>query len=113
MNALNVSITTSELDATTKDAMWALYQPFYYYSKGSFMKRFERHTHYALYYRNDRLVGFTGLRIEKIATESIPSMTIYFGQTIVAPGARGRGLIVRTGLVLLQQYWKDLLQAKV
>lgn len=114
MNAskIHIDITSNDLSHETKEAMWAIYQPYYHYEKETFLARFVKNNHYALYYSEGTLVGFTGLRINHIKIEHQKHFLIYFGQTVVTQGFRGKGLIRMTGMKLIRQYWKEILLSK-
>ncbi|MEL6588546.1 MAG: hypothetical protein AAFQ68_00615, partial [Bacteroidota bacterium] len=112
-NKTTVQILDGPPTATIREQMWELYSQYYHYSKETFMERIPRNDHYALYYKGEQLVGFTGLRITPFRFDSRWRMTIYFGQTIVHKAFRGRALIQKTGFELLRRYWYYFLFAKV
>lgn len=110
---IHVRLQDNRLPAQDIAEMWTLYKPFYHYSYENFVERISRNTHYAIYRQYGRIVGFTGLRLEKVTVANQRFFTVYFGQTVVAPEARGKGLILRTGLVLLRRYCATLLTHKL
>lgn len=77
------------------------------------MMRFEKNTHYALYFSKTQLIGFTGLRIENPIIKHKKRLLIYFGQTVVHPKYRGQSLFRRTGLKLLRKYFLSILDSKI
>lgn len=110
---IEIQLCTNDLMETTIQEMWRIYEPYYHYSAESFRARIQKNTHYALYYEGARLVGFTGLRIQKINIERKRYLTVYFGQTVITDGVRGKGLINRTGLKIARKFWRSLLTRKV
>lgn len=113
-DTIEIQITTNkELTPASVEQMWRIYAPYYHYSEESFRARIHKNTHYALYFQAGRVVGFTGLRIQKINIDRKRFLTIYFGQTVVTNAARGKGLINRTGLKVARMFWRSLLTRKV
>lgn len=110
---IKIELCDNKLSEQVIAEMWAIYQPFYHYSEQSFRERIERNTHYALYRQDSRIVGFTGLRIQKINLVNDKFLTVYFGQTVITNQVRGCGLINRTGLLLMVKFWRSLLSRKV
>lgn len=111
-SSIQVTLTDNRLSQATKEQMWDIYQPYYSYEKSSFLARFEKNTHYALYHIGKQLVGFTGIRINDIKVERKKQLLIYFGQTVVTHACRGKNLIQRTGMKLIRRYWKQILFSK-
>lgn len=112
----NIKIQITTNDQLTPDSvqqMWNVYAPYYHYSEESFRARIHKNTHYALYYMAGKVVGFTGLRIQKINIDRKRFLTIYFGQTVVTDAVRGKGLINRTGLKLVRMFWRAMLTRQV
>jgi hypothetical protein len=110
---IKIELCGNDLEEWVIAEMWAIYEPYYNYSEKNFRERIDRNTHYALYRRNGRIVGFTGLRIQKIDLAGDKFLTIYFGQTVVSNQVRGCGLINRTGLLLMTKFWRAFLSRKV
>lgn len=110
---IDIQLCTNALSEATIEQMWSIYEPYYHYTAESFRARIEKNTHYALYYDAGRLVGFTGLRIQKINLKRKRFLTVYFGQTVVTDGVRGKGLINRTGLLLVRKFWTSFLTRRV
>ena len=106
---IKVSLATNDLSEETKEAMWAIYRSYYHYDRSVFMERFGRNTHYAFYRSGDRLIGFTGLRINRTKVSQCSRLLIYFGQTIIEREYRGQGLIQRTGALLCYRYFWQIL----
>ena len=105
--------TNDELTPASVQQMWNIYSPYYHYSEESFRARIRKNTHYALYFQKGKVVGFTGLRIQKINIDRKRFLTVYFGQTVVTDAARGKGLINRTGLKIARLFWRSLLTRRV
>ena len=106
---ISVSIETNNLSAATKEEMWELYRHYYFYDKTYFMKRIESNTHFSFYKSQERIVGFTGLRINRSMVKGRKQFAIYFGQTVIHEECRGKSLIPMTGAKLCLKYWKELL----
>ncbi|MEL7250571.1 MAG: hypothetical protein AAFO03_19240 [Bacteroidota bacterium] len=112
-NKISIQICTNDLREEVITEMWNIYSPYYHYSAESFRARIQKNTHYALYWAGAKLVGFTGLRIQKTKVERKRFLTIYFGQTVVTDGVRGKGLINRTGLKIVSMFWRSFLTRQV
>ena len=97
----------------TREEMWSIYHSFYHYSKEDFMKRIPRNTHYALFRDNGKLVGFTGIKIDNFNYKDKDTLLIYFGQTIITRGARGKSLIPIAATKLIMLFWKKFLFSNV
>ena len=109
---ISIMIQENELSEKLKMEMWHLYQRYYAYSKQDFLKKMEKNNYYALYYYNDNLVGFTGLRINDIKIQRQNYFLLYFGQTVIDQSFRGQQLIQRTGTKLCLKFWNKLLFSK-
>lgn len=110
---IKVTISGNALTTTIKEEMWALYRRYYHYDKDYFMKRIHRNNYFSFYTVNNKIVGFTGLRINRTEIDDRQCLLIYFGQTIVDQDYRGRSLIPRTGAKLMIRYWKDLIRGNL
>ena len=77
---IKIEICGNYLEERVIAEMWAIYEPYYNYSEKKFRERIDRNTHYALYRRNGRIVGFTGLRIQKINLAEGKFLTIYLAK---------------------------------
>lgn len=110
---IQVTISSNELTATTKEEMWKVYQKYYNYSREYFMQRIDSNNYFSFYKLNGRIVGFTGLRINRTEVCEKESLLIYFGQTIIDKKHRGNALIPRTAFKLFLRYWKDLLKGRI
>ncbi|MEM9823374.1 MAG: hypothetical protein AAF985_19990 [Bacteroidota bacterium] len=97
------------LSPAQKENMWLIYKHYYHYSKESFMARINRNTHFALYQRNGKIGGFTGLRINALLLGGRKRFLIYYGQTILPWGYKGATLLPLTALKLVLKHWKELL----
>lgn len=107
-----IELRTNSLTLAEREAMWRLYAPFYHYTRDDFMRRIPGNTHYALYWRGEALVGFTGLRLQDMTIAGREHFLVYFGQTVVAPEVRGKGLINRTGWLLFRRFWTSFLHKR-
>lgn len=96
-----------------KVEMWRVYKGFYHYSEPYFMERIHSNTHFSLYLHEGRIVGFTGLRVDKTRANGRRQLLIYLGQTVVARQYRGQSLLPVTCLLLALKYWKELLTSEV
>ncbi len=115
MKSQKVKITLREnnFSEETKEQMWEIYKKYYTYTKESFMDRISGNNFYAFYTKGDRLVGFTGLRIDRFKFEGRRKLLVYYGQTVVDQGFRGKALTQRTGVKLCIKYFKDILFSDV
>lgn len=98
-----------QLTPSQKAEMWAVYRGFYHYTEAYFMERLSRNTHFALYLHQDRIVGFTGLRVDKARIGGRRQLLFYFGQAVITREFRGQSLIPITALLLSLRYWPQLL----
>ncbi|MEO0337925.1 MAG: hypothetical protein AAF242_01800, partial [Bacteroidota bacterium] len=110
---IKIEITTNELSEATKIEMWNLYQNYYNYSRDYFMKRIHRNNYFSIYRVDGKIVGFTGLRINRTSVGDKQYLLIYVGQTIIDRAFRGNALIPRTAVKLLMKYWKDLVRGRI
>lgn len=106
---LTVVLKPNNLTEAQKVEMWNVYQKYYHYSKESFMERIPKNTHYSFYYDGNKLIGFTGLRINHLKVEGKKRLLMYFGQTVVEQAYRGNSLIQTTGFKLCLKYFKEIL----
>jgi hypothetical protein len=121
--SIDIQLHTNQLSATVLAEMWHVYRPYYHYSEEYFYSRISNNTHYALYRKAGKLVGFTGLRLQTITVKDEKSLrfrkrrkryfTIYFGQTVITEEVRSSGIINRTGILILKKYWKVLLSHRI
>ena len=110
---LKVNITSNQLSKATKDQMWGIYKKYYFYTKAEFLKRIEKNNFYSFYTVNQQIVGFTGLRVNRLELNGKKQCLIYFGQTVIDRKYRGQSLIPITGAKLCLKFWKDLLFSDV
>jgi hypothetical protein len=101
------------LTLAQKAEMWRVYKSFYHYTEQDFMERIPRNTHFSLYLHGGKIVGFTGLRIDKTNLKGRRQLLIYLGQTVIARQYRGQSLLPATCLLLALKYWKELLTSGV
>ncbi|MCB0633266.1 MAG: hypothetical protein R2824_19305 [Saprospiraceae bacterium] len=106
---VKVSIAPNHLSTGTKEAMWQVYHKFYHYDQAQFMERIKTNNYYSFYTINERIVGFTGLRINQTELNGKKQLLIYFGQTVIDPAFRGQALIPRTAFKLCLKFWRKLL----
>ena len=106
---IKVSIASNNLPASVKEEMWAIYRHYYHYTREEFFQRFQKNNFYSFYTLEGKIVGFTGLRIDRIDGK----LLVYFGQTVIDESSRGNFLIPRTALRLFARYWKDMLLSKM
>ena len=104
-----VLITTNQLSESTKEEMWRIYESYYNYERSAFMARIVKNNYYAFYIHNEELVGFTGLKIDDVQFNNRKVFLIYFGQTIILDGFRGKSLIPITGFKLFLKFWNKFL----
>lgn len=112
MNAIPVAqgkIKTEIIEASEalslKGEMWNLYNNYYDVEASSFYNRIESNDFYAVYTKNGRLVGFTGLRLRTFELEGEEVMTLYLGQTVMHASCRGKSLLPRTCSLLFAQHF--------
>lgn len=100
-----VLITTNDFSQSTKEEMWRIYHGYYNYEKDYFMQRIAKNNYYAFYIHDGELVGFTGLKINHKKIGGRKVFLIYFGQTVITNGFRGKSLIPITGFKLFLKFW--------
>ena len=110
---IQVQITSNELSEARKEEMWQVYQQYYHYDRDYFMERIDRNNYFSFYLKDGKIVGFTGLRINRTSVGRKECLLIYFGQTIISKAHRGNALIPRTAVQLCLRYWKDILLGRV
>jgi hypothetical protein len=110
---IQVEITSNDLSEATKEEMWQVYQQYYHYDRDYFMERIDRNNYFSFYLEDGKIVGFTGLRINRTSVGRKECLLIYFGQTIISKAYRGNALIPRTAVQLCLKYWKDILMGRV
>ncbi|MFT4667362.1 MAG: hypothetical protein ACI8YQ_004291 [Polaribacter sp.] len=110
---ISINITDNQFSAATKEEMWNIYKKYYNYSKSSFMERVANNNHFSLYTNQGKIVGFTGLRINKVQSDKKSKLLIYFGQTVIDKQFRGKALLPITGAKLCMKYFWDLLRSDV
>ena len=110
---LTVTLNDYLLPESTKEQMWEVYKQYYNYSYEEFMKRIPTNDLYSFYLHEGRIVGFTGLRVDRAYVGGRKQFLIYFGQTVIENEYRGKSLIPVTGLKLCCKYWKEFFTGKV
>jgi hypothetical protein len=110
---IKVTIRDNNLSQAVKEEMWEVYRHYYFYDKEYFMQRITKNNFYSFYTVNDKIVGFTGLRIDRTFLDGRNRLMVYFGQTVVHRDYRGKSLLPITAAKLLMRYWKDLLFSKI
>jgi len=109
---IKVQIVTNDFSAATKEEMWTVYSKFYDYTKEYFMQRIEKNNYFSMYTVDGKIVGFTGLRIDRTRINGRKRLLIYFGQTIIDHAYRGKSLIPTTGAKLCLRYLPEILTSK-
>ena len=112
MNAIPVSkgkIKTGIIEAhealAYKEEMFDLYNQYYEVEKSSFYNRFQSNDFYAIYTRDEKVVGFTGFRLRSFQLEDEEVMTLYLGQTVMHRSCRGKSLLPRTCSMIFAQHF--------
>ena len=108
---IHASIVTNNFSEAIKEEMWSVYKNYYHYTKESFLARIEKNNYYSFYTRNGKIVGFTGLRISRAVIDGKKQLFIYFGQTVIDAGHRGKSLIPATGARLYLKFWREILSS--
>lgn len=109
---IKVSIVGNELNPALKEEMWEVYSKYYDYSKAYFMERMEKNNFFSLYTVEEKIIGFTGLRINRTTINGKKRLLFYFGQTIIDADYRGNSLIPTTGAKLCLMYLPEILRSK-
>ncbi|MEM7512393.1 MAG: hypothetical protein AAF388_15770 [Bacteroidota bacterium] len=110
---LTVTLHDYLLPESTKEQMWEVYKQYYTYSYEEFMKRIPTNDLYSFYLHEGRIVGFTGLRVDRAYVQGQKQFLIYFGQTVIENQYRGKSLIPVTGFKLCCKYWREFVSGKV
>jgi hypothetical protein len=110
---ISIKITDNNFSTEMKEEMWSVYRNYYNYTREGFMERFSKNNEFAIYRHEGKLIGFTGLKIDRTKIEGKKSLLIYFGQTVIDKKFRGNALIPFTGLKLCFKYFKDLMVSDV
>ncbi len=110
---IDVNIIANNLSQDTKEQMWQVYKRYYHYTKSDFMERVAKNNYYSFYTVGKKIVGFTGLRINRSKVYGQSQFLVYFGQTVVHEDYRGQSLIPVTGAKLCMKFWKEILYSKV
>ena len=108
-----VIITSNDLSLETKEEMWRIYHNHYNYTKTAFMARIEKNNYFAFYSHRRTMVGFTGLRIDRTELNAQKTLLIYFGQTFLMQGFRGKGLMQITAAKIVLKFLREMLFQKV
>lgn len=107
---LNIRFRTSaSLRPSEIAEMWALYQAYYDYSEDYFYNRIERNTHFVFFHDQDQLVGFSGLRINRMLHQIHRVCLFYFGQGVIHHDYRGKNLLRKMGIRMVFHFWKEIL----
>jgi hypothetical protein len=93
---LSTKVLASQNTKKHRAAMWELYQRYYQLDKEIFNQRFEKIDYYALYFVENRLVGFTALKTKEIFDGRRNVMCIYTGQAVIEHEYRNKALIPRS-----------------
>lgn len=76
------------------------------------MKRIYKNDYFSMYTVNGKIVGFTGLRIDRLRVNGRKHLLFFFGQTIIDNAYRGKSLIPTTGAKLCLRYLPEILTSK-
>lgn len=87
-----------------REAMWTIFRDFHSNDRNQFMIRYEENSHFALYYADGLLVGFTGLSLDLESIEGRDAFLIRIGQTLLLPRYQRQLLVARASLRLLWRY---------
>jgi hypothetical protein len=109
---VKITIRKNNFSRKTKEEMWEVYQTYYTYQREAFMQRIAQNTHFAMYHVNGKLIGFTGIRIDRQRIEGKKRLFIYFCQSVIEQAFRGKSLIQQTGLRLIGRLAGELLTCK-
>jgi hypothetical protein len=101
--------TSDQLSAQTIDQMWDVYKEYYHYSAAYFRQRIHKNTHFALFLKHNKIIGFTGLRINKVNIDGKKTSLFYLGQTVIHHNYRGKKLLRRMGIKLAKAFCLDFL----
>jgi hypothetical protein len=100
----------SAISTATINEMWKLYDRYYEYDEAYFRERIHsRNTHFAFFYKGKQLVGFTGLRINRLRLEGRKVLLMYFGQAVMEKAHRGKNLLRRMSIKIGFKYLWDLI----
>lgn len=105
-------LKTGKITTELKEEMWSIYEKYYSYEKDYFFHRMMNNTHFAFFYHGTNLVGFTGLRINKIKVEGRRTLLIYFGQAVIESAYRNKNFLKRLSTLIGFKYFWQLLFAK-
>ncbi|MEL6863470.1 MAG: hypothetical protein AAFP19_03580 [Bacteroidota bacterium] len=106
-------ISSPSLSEAHRAAMWRVYHQYYHYSQRAFMQRINNNNYFAMYHIKGELIGFSGLRINRVHVAGKSRLLIYFGQTIIEKAYRGQSIIPITGAKLCAKYFWELISGKV
>ncbi|MEO1260495.1 MAG: hypothetical protein AAFZ15_16990 [Bacteroidota bacterium] len=99
----------NKINNSLKNNMWDIYKKYYSYSETYFKQRITKNTHFAFFYEGKQLVGFTGLRINKIKVANKKTLLLYFGQAVIETKYRSKNLLARMSIIIGRKYFWDLL----
>lgn len=109
---IKVRIVSNQFTAETREEMWTIYSKYYDYSKEAFMKRIYKNDYFSMYTVDDKIVGFTGLRVDRLVVKGRRHLLFFFGQTIIDSAYRGQSLIPTTGAKLCLRFLPEILTSK-
>ena len=102
-------LSSKTISEPVKNEMWNIYQKYYSYSRDYFMQRIPQNTHFAFFYDQEKMIGFTGLRINKIKTNGKKTLLLYFGQAVIETKYRGQNILRRMSIKIGIKYFWDLI----
>ena len=110
---VSIKLTANNFTTDTKEEMWNVYKPYYNSNGQDFIKRIVTNKQFAIYEHNGKIVGFTGIRINRTKVDGKRKMLIYFGQTVIEQSFRGNALLTMTALKVCLKYFKELILSDV
>ena len=111
--SIQVKIRNNRFTEAQKEAMWRIYTPYYCYAKEDFLERIPTNSHYAVFTCGEDIIGFSGLRIDRVNIAGSRRLLIYFGQVVIDEPFRGKSLMPIVAAKLCMKFWKDLLFSKL
>lgn len=95
-----------KISAQEMEEMYEIYKSSYHIPYAEFLRKKESIDAYAFYYApSGELVGFTGIRDQKVRAEKTKYRCFYIGQTMILPEFRGKSLIQRTVVKLFFSHY--------
>ena len=102
---IHSSIISVEEALTLRFQMWELYRKYYSTDQQSFFDRFHNNDRYAIYWHNEKMIGFTAIRMRSMVVGLKKYMTFYLGQSVLLSDYRGQSLIPKTCVCLFIKHY--------